>query len=432
MPAAAAAQLSVKAEKRRISLARFLDRWVGKPLVVGASFLRSMARSLHPPAPLPEPGKVHRILFVKLWGMGSVILSEPALAWLKRRYPEAEIHYLTLTRNRPVVDLIPVVSKVYSVTFESLGKLIRESAALLRQLRAEPYDLVFDAEFLTNCPALVARVAAKGGGLVVGFTGPSSRKQGIQNISLPLQANSHMASQFLRLARGGQAVSSRRCRPRITLPVQPIDRGLTEPVSGRRFKPFLRAYVALNVNASLLAVERRWPAHRFVELAQRLMHRYEFDLVLIGASSERRYVAAVERELGPSNRVWNFCGGPDVAGLAFLLSRARLVISNDSGPIHLAAALDVPVIGFYGPETPVRYGPLGDRKLVFYESLWCSPCMHAENAKTVRCINALSCMTSIDTLGAVRKIEEFIEAYSLLPARWDDLAGEQRPDEAVG
>ncbi len=430
MPVLPATPLSASAEKRRIGLARLLDRWLGKPLVACAAVVRSARRRPFFAANAP----VRRILFVKLWGMGSVILSEPALRWLKQRHPSAEIHYLTLARNRAVLDLIPVASTVYTVNFENLGKLVWEGAALFRRLRREPYDLVFDAEFFTNFPGLLARLAAKPGqGRVVGFTGPSNCKEGIQDISLPLRDTSHMSNEFLRLVMAGERASEPAWRPKITLPVQPVDRSLTEPVSGRHFLPFLRPYVALNVNASLLAVERRWPANRFVELARRLLHSYDFDLVLIGAASERRYVDAVERALGDPSRVWNFCGGLDIAGLAFLLSRSRLMISNDSGPIHLAAALDVPLIGFYGPETPLRYGPLGDPGLVFYENLWCSPCMHADNAKTVRCINALSCMTSIDADGAARKIEAFIDAHSLLPSRLVDLdGGERAPDEAVG
>lgn len=418
---------SAPSEKRRIELAKWIDRWLGGLLVRTLSLLHRPRLSRR------IGGPVRRILFIKLWGMGSVVLCEPALRWLKRRHPQAEIHFLTLTANRPMLDLIPAVSEIYSIPFENLHQLAWQGARLLAKLRRDGYDLVFDAEFLANFPALIARFTARSeSGRVVGFSSRSSSKQGIQDECVELDAKSHMATEFLRLACAGEPVDHRDARPRITLPVQPVDRNLIEPLSGRSFQPFLRQYVALNVNASLLAVERRWPRDRFVHVANHLLHVYDLDLVLIGSGPERDYVESVEREVGFPKRVWNFCGGLDIPGLAFLLSRARLLISNDSGPIHLAAALDVPLVGFYGPETPLRYGPLSQRKLVFYRNLWCSPCMHAENAKTVRCVNSLSCMRSIEPAHASAQIQRFIEKFALAARRRVEREPREAPDEAFG
>ncbi len=66
-------------------------------------------------------------------------------------------------------------------------------------------------------------------------------------------------------------------------------------------------------------------------------------------------------------------------------------------------------MAFYGPETPALYGPLSSRKLVFYERLWCSPCMSVENAKTVNCINRRACMREIEPVRVIRLVHRFIE-----------------------
>ena len=117
----------------------------------------------------------------------------------------------------------------------------------------------------------------------------------------------------------------------------------------------------------------------------------------------------VEAELNSPDRVHNLCGLTDLPQLASLLRDAAMVISNDSGPVHLASSLDVPVVAFYGPETPALYGPLSSRKLVFYEGLWCSPCMSVENAKTVNCINHRACMREIDPARVIHLVHRFIE-----------------------
>ena len=179
----------------------------------------------------------------------------------------------------------------------------------------------------------------------------------------------------------------------------------------------------MNINASPLAVERRWPRDRFVQLGTALLESYPFDLVLVGSPSEASYVAPVAQTLEQGNatgRVWNWTGLLDLKELARLLRDALVLISNDSGPIHLASAFDLPVVGLYGPETPVRYGPLSSRQRVFYEDLWCSPCMSVHNAKTVHCVNQLACMKGIEAESVIEEVRTFIDTEllarpSLLP-----------------
>ncbi len=277
---------------------------------------------------------------------------------------------------------------------------------MLGRLRREDYDLVFDAEFFVNFSGLIAHLSAPA--RVIGFTRKTAPKTRLQDVSIPFHEDAHTCQQFLNLVRQSGRGQSRSSRPMLAL-----------DKSGDSFLQTLlegRTYAVMNINASPLAVERRWPRERFEQLGTALLESYPFDLVLIGSPSETSYVAPLAQALDrrhPGGKVRNWAGLLDLKELARLLKNALVLISNDSGPIHLASAFDVPVVGLYGPETPVRYGPLSSRKRVFYEDLWCSPCMTVHNAKTVHCVNQLACMKGIESEKVVEEMRAFIDTELL-------------------
>ncbi len=373
---------------------------------------------------LPDPASVRRILFVKLWGIGSIVLTEPALRFLSQRYANAEIDYLTSRANAGLLRLFPKVSEVHTVPAAHLPGLLWQGFGTAKRLRRRRYDLVFDAEFLVAFSGWLCRLV--GAGQVVGFRPPRGGKCCWQDVSIGYRADGHAVDQFLNLAQMGRAPEG-------------LSRGLSGPApgsspgrSGRR--PVLRLppaqrvivprpYLVLNVNASPLALERRWPRDRFVQLSRRLLREFGLHLVLIGTNRERDYVGWVAERLAPRQRVWDLSGCLNLAQLANLIDGATLLISNDSGPVHLASAFDVPVVAFYGPESPGRYGPLSSRQLVFYQGLWCSPCMSVENAKTVRCCNGQRCMKEITAETVIEQVARFLRRLleapiPEAPARW--------------
>ena len=389
-------------EARRIKWAKLVDEYLGALLV-------SIAFRLLPRRSVPRT-RVRKILFIKFWGIGSIVLSEPSLRWLSRRYPKAELQYLTLERNRALFTLIPSVETVHTLTFGGPWSFFLETVRLLRRLRREDYDLVFDAEFFVNFSGLIAHLSAPS--CVVGFARETAPKRRLQDVSIPFHEDAHTCQQFLNLVQESGKGQPHSSRPLLFL----------DDSSGSFLQTLLegRTYAVMNINASPLAVERRWPRDRFAQLGTALLESYPFDLVLVGSPSEASYVAPVARTLEQGNatgRVWNWTGLLDLKELARLLRDALVLISNDSGPIHLASAFDLPVVGLYGPETPVRYGPLSSRRRVFYEDLWCSPCMSVHNAKTVHCVNQLACMKSIAAESVIEEVRTFIDTELLARPR---------------
>jgi ADP-heptose:LPS heptosyltransferase len=197
--------------------------------------------------------------------------------------------------------------------------------------------------------------------------------------------------------------------------------------------PALGTFVVVNVNASDLCVERRWPADRFASLVNRFgseispVDRYVF----IGSGSETDVVAEVMLHLDPSvrSRSVDLAGRTSLSDLVVLLSRSSLVITNDSGPLHLAAALDVPSVSFFGPETPKLYGPVGDQHLVFYSGHWCSPCLSVYNAKIAMCAGENECMRRIGLDDVIARTATFCRDRLGMPRPTHPVTTEPGPAE---
>jgi lipopolysaccharide heptosyltransferase II len=154
-------------------------------------------------------------------------------------------------------------------------------------------------------------------------------------------------------------------------------------------------FVVLNPNAGELSLERRWPAANFIELARRWIERERWPVVLIGSASERAYTQGIcDRVASP--RCVNLAGELGTGELVALFARSSIVVSNDSGPMHLAAAIGAPTLGLFGPETPVMYGPLGLRARALYRPPACSPCINVHDNKVSSCIyGEPQCLMSI-------------------------------------
>lgn len=167
--------------------------------------------------------------------------------------------------------------------------------------------------------------------------------------------------------------------------------------------------IVVNVNASKLAYERRLPEKNFIEIIDHITEKFNFKVILTGSDIETEYVKSIFSNVKNKNLVTDLSGKTSASELITLIGSSSCLITNDSGPLHIASALNIPVIAFFGPETPVRYGPLSNETLVFYKDLECSPCMSISNSKTVNCIyDSPRCMEQFDMNDVISKIELFI------------------------
>jgi lipopolysaccharide heptosyltransferase II len=333
--------------------------------------------------PVETPAK--KVLAIKFWGIGSVQLLTPAVATLRRKHPFAEISFLTLAANRELAERLGAFDRVLTVEVESGGwaRVAARIAGLLRALRREGFDVVYDFEFFTRFSSVVALVT--GAPRRHGFESPRVWRGSFHTEVSLFNRYWHVARNFRVLAGGenGRNLTADELRP-----LQYGEREEARAV-GRLERHGLRdgaPFVVLNPNAGSLSLERRWPPARFVELAQRFLAAQDWSVVLIGAGSEREYAQAIAERV-KSPRCFSLAGELSIAELVVVLARAAVVVSNDSGPMHVAAAIGAPTVGLFGPETPVMYGPLGLRARALYRPPACSPCINVHDNKVASCIH---------------------------------------------
>src|SRR5207244_6030784 len=157
---------------------------------------------------------------------------------------------------------------------------------------------------------------------------------------------------------------------------------------------------------------RRWAPERFAGVADYLTER-GFRIVLTGVRAEADIVARVRQHM--TAPAFDAIGRFSLGELLALLRRASLVISNDTGPIHLASGQGTPVIGLYGPNTPALYGARGAYAMAFYLGLPCSPCMTNVNEKASDCQDNI-CMKLMTVGQVIESLSRIFDGVAYMPA----------------
>jgi len=362
-----------------------------------------------------------RVLLIKFWGIGSLQLLTPAVRSVRARHADAELVLLTLAGNRDFAHGLGVFDRVLcaDVSSSSWCVVFARILRLVQRLRSERFDVVYDFEFFTRFSALVTLLT--GARESHGFAASSVWRGGFHTHFAPFNRYWHVARTFRALAGGedGFGVGAADLDP---LRFAPADSLFVAELLSRAGLAPGAPYAVLNPNAGSLSLERRWPRSMFAELARRLAQREGLAIVLIGSGAERRYnELVVELASSPGRAPINLAGELSCSQLAALLAGAAICVSNDSGPMHLAAALGTPTVGLFGPETPMMYAPVGLRTRALYRPPACSPCINVHDNKFVSCIHGLpQCLvhiTSDEVFDAATALAAGSElpAYELMP-----------------
>lgn len=362
--------------------------------------------------------KPANILFIKFWGMGSIILTAPAVQAVREKFPQAKLHYLTFEANREVLEVMGIADSIITIKLSNPFRFNIDTLKLIKKLRQVNFDIVYDFEFFTYYSALINRLAKPK--YSTGFDNRKNKRSRLFTHTVEFNDNIHTQDNFLNLVRGSYISP---------LKAEGLPKGMWETERGSLQKSFITElllsnqnkntfrilkdvtapYIVINPNASKMAYERRLPAEYFVKLIDELNAAAKYKLVLTGSQEEINYVSAIYQKLKNKENISNLAGKLNVNELFSLIAGSECLITNDSGPLHIASALNKPVIAFFGPESPVRYGPLSPKQLVFYRSLECSPCMSVSNSKTVNCIySEPKCMTGFDVEEIISDTQSFI------------------------
>ncbi|MBI5742146.1 MAG: glycosyltransferase family 9 protein [Nitrospirae bacterium] len=401
----------------KIDTMRWLDDYIGSVLcfmltIITKAYGILTLKEFRGRAPVVTRD-VKSILFIKFFGMGSIILASPSIKAVKKKYPGATVFFMTFRSNEDICDILKIADYCVYIRKGNLINFAVDIARALIRLQRARIDLAFDLEFFSRFTVILLLLS--GAKIRIGYF---LRKVWRGNFLTYQIYFNH----FKHITKGFAAVTSPLGidEKEIGFPLIEINDGragaVREILSGKgvELRPGERI-VCININSSELSIDRRWPKERFVELTEKLLERTDdLFLVFIGSESEREYVqSAFSLIRDKRQRAVNLSGLVSLRELALLLKHSEALITCDSGPLHLAAALHTPTISLFGPETPVRYGPLGSRNVVICKELYCSPCLNVYNAKRSMCGGDNRCMQLISSEEVYEKIvQTFPELFT--------------------
>lgn len=323
--------------------------------------------------PLDAPPR--RVLVLKFGGMGEAVLARSLVDRLLERNPGISFDYLVEKRTAETMTR-GSSGRVftYSPGVDGMGNAL----ATLLKIRANRYDAVLDFEQHSLLTAAFARATSIP--VRVGFLPPApdvpGPRQRMFTHPIQLREEESMWSAFIRV---GQVLDS--CLPASLMTVPLPDDSKSDAWFkawwGRHNISVSTRVVALHLGVGPSAQYRRWPVERFVDLANSIAAiRKDLVILLTGAESEQSLITEFRDRFAGQSIDASELGG--LGNTEALLKRCDLLVSADTGIMHLAAALGTPTIGLFGPNTPVCWAPVGESATYVYPRQQpCSPCINS-------------------------------------------------------
>ena len=339
---------------------------------------------------LPKDFAPERILVIKLDHIGDVLLATPVFSNLRRAYPYAELHALTGAWSRVVLEKHPDVNNVVeynSPAFCRTGQptSLRETFKLYRQLRRQKYGLIVELRsdwrtvwfaFLRLTPKRLSRAALQVANKL-GFAQFSGTHETTRNLDVLRQAG-------------------------IPTSVQTAIFSVT--TEDKKWASDLLATYQIDRQHPLIAIHpgspialKRWLPERYAELADWLIAQKGAQILFVGVKDEIQIVTEIQVLMRGESI--NIAGKTTLAQLASILHTCNVFIGNDSGPMHLAAAVGTQTIGLYGPGDPTRFGPAGEKCQTIQRKSDC-PCLG-----TVCRYGKSGCMSEIQVTDVIQVLE---------------------------
>lgn len=303
--------------------------------------------------------EVMRILVITLSNVGDIILTTPVIQTLAKAFPKTRIDVMVGPRGKEIFERDP---DIFKVIIYDKHLPIAQKRRLQLKLKRLKYDLVVDIRN-TVFPLLI---------------GPKYRTSTIHKFP---RATIHRKNRHLHLLKS-LGIEEFEERPSIYITKEDEkfvtgllnDNDINEPI------------VVINPGAK--SHLKRWTEEGFAVLADRIISECVANVIFIGLKEDEAIVNGIIGRM--KNRAYNFVNKTNIRQLGSLLKRAKLLVTNDSAPLHLGCAVGTNVLAIFGPTDPAKYGPTGEFDTVVKKQLSCSPCETAACAHNYECMKLIT------------------------------------------
>ena len=306
---------------------------------------------------------MHNLLIIKLRYIGDVLLATPTLRAIKAARPDVRVTMMVNRGTEGVLSGNPDIDEILVLDKGSLAAQWR----LIVQLRRRRFDTVID---LTDGDRSAFLSWVSGASVRIGFNDEQRRRGICYSAIVPSQPGLRHRIERDLAALKSLGVPASEQQPKLWLTEE--DEASADQLLDRLGIRRERALIILQPGARYWF--KAWPAERFAELADRLMSEYDCQ-VLIGGSKDEDVLAQRIHEAATSRPV-SIAGRTTFKQFAAIAKRASLFVGNDSGAMHIAAAMGTPMVALFGPSNPNEWGPRGGPAEMLYKGLDCRSCFH--------------------------------------------------------
>ncbi|MBF0493777.1 MAG: lipopolysaccharide heptosyltransferase II [Candidatus Omnitrophica bacterium] len=337
-----------------------------------------------------------RILLLRTDRLGDVVLATPVIRALRTNYPDSYIAMVVRPYTVDVVKSNPDLNEVIIYDKENEHKGLFATLKFALSLKNKKFDIALALHPETRAHIIMFAAGIK---KRVGYDRKLKELLTLKIPHVKQKGLMHEAEYNMdMLKRAGFEISGAAYRPYMR--TEDVERKLVDTLL--KENKVSRDFVAIHVGASCSS--KRWPAERFAETAEYITSKLGFDVILVGdAGTVPLNKKIVEKT---AKKIYDFSDMLRVGELAELLKRAKLFISNDSGPVHVAVAVGTPVISIFGRKdpglSPKRWGPLGARDIVLHKDAGCQKCL-AHN-----CVKGFACLELITVQDVIRAAEDIL------------------------
>ncbi len=317
---------------------------------------------------IPLPDQISKCLIVKPSSLGDIIHSLPFLDAFHKQFPLTEIHWLVASQFTGLLEGHPMITRLWSINKSGwkkpsmLSSTLRELGKLAKDLRKERFDIAVDLQGLLRS-GLISRLS--NAPIRVGFSSARELSTFFYTHKVNASTSSHAVDRYLEVAAelGCDVINPEFPMTHDEYPLPFDDYAVLAP--GARWDTKL------------------WPSESFGTLASLL----PMKSVIIGSAEDMERAGVVEQRA--SGKAHNLAGMTTLREAVAVIRNARFVITNDSGPMHIAAALSVPTYAIFGPTSPGLTGPYGQGHTIIRTGDDCSPCFK-RSCEHTKCMEGVS------------------------------------------
>jgi len=320
------------------------------------------------------------ILIIAPNWIGDAVMTQPLLASIKALYPDSTIDVLASTWVAPIYRACPEVNEVIEAKFEHKQLQWALRKQLAKQIEAKKYQACFVLPnsfksalipWLANIPLRIGYCGEMRFGLInVALDNPSK-------INRPPMVEHYLALSTLLI--DDEQTQNHKSNNNDVTPYLNVSTSVRQSIQSKLQSANIHGSIYVMCPGAEYGPSKRWPTEHFAVLAKELIEANPSNqIILIGSQGDRHLADEITAQANQNPNVYNWCGSTSLDEAIALIGMSKAVISNDSGLMHIAAALKVPQVAIFGSSDPAHTPPLSDRAKVIWLDLPCSPCHKRE------------------------------------------------------